>query len=113
MHEPVMMNCSFGCQHEAPLYIDSLDHYVFCTPLWLLAAGALGCVPPLDISERLCLVNPSVTSIQTLALAFQGYHYAKSLVQGEGVNRLQVQDSKLMQDAVQDALLQFKHDFCG
>ena len=74
MHEPVKLPCLFGCR-DAP---DELLHYLYCTPLWLIAGEVLGLVPPLDISERLCIAKPSEISDRMLALCFQIYHFAKS-----------------------------------
>ena len=108
MPEEVKMDCLFGCADQP----DSLVHYLHCAPLWLLAGEALGVVSPFNITERLCILNPTVEHCQLLALCFQGYHYAKSLCVGEGVNRLVRQDSRRLQGAVQHALRTFVRNFC-
>ena len=107
MSDPVCMQCLFGCQHER----DDLRHYVQCAPLWLLASEAIGIQSPFDLRHRLCLKNPTDESFLLLALCFQGYHYAKSLCEGSGENRIIVQDHRMMQEAVQQALRTFKLNF--
>ena len=107
-HEPVCMDCLFGCHGDAK---DDLRHYIECSPLWQLAGEALGVQAPLDLRERIGIMNPSVERFTLLALAFQGYHYAKSLCEGSGDARRTVQDSHKMQRSVQEALRTFVHNF--
>ena len=106
-HEPVCMQCLFGCIDAK----DDLRHYIECAPLWHLAGEALKVQPPLDLRERLGILNPSVERFTLLALAFQGYHYAKSRCEGIGGSRLIVQDSRVMQRSVQEALRTYAHNF--
>ena len=108
MHEPVSMRCLFGCKDED----DSLHHYLHCAPLWLLAGEALRCSVPFQIAKRLCVDDPSPQQVQLLSLCFQGYHYAKSLCEGEGEDRAPVQNSQVMQSAVQHAMKSFASSFC-
>ena len=74
MHEEVRRTCILECQA-----CDELQHYIVCAPLWLLASEILEIPTPFQIPERLCINNPSLQSLQLLALCFQGYHFAKSL----------------------------------
>ena len=74
MHEPVRRDCLFGCREGK----DELMHYLVCSPLWQIAAGALGIEAPIPIGERLCVVNPSVERVHLLALACHTYHHTKS-----------------------------------
>ena len=108
LHEPFRKNCLFGCQHEN----DDLKHYIRCSPLWQLSAETLGVSAPLDLRERLCILNPSVERMQLLALCFQGYHYAKANCEEQGTSRCIVQYSHRMQAIVQEAMHIFKHNFC-
>ncbi len=50
MHEPSKLKCLFGCFDAT----DDLPHYLFCTPLWMIAAGAVGAPPPLLRSKSVC-----------------------------------------------------------
>ena len=107
MGESVRMECIFGCKHEG----DDLRHYIQCSPLWQLAGEAINVLPPFDLVERLCLVHPTSEKFVMLALAFQGYHHAKSLCEGQGEQRLIVQDQRRLQTAVQQAMKSFVHNF--
>ena len=109
MHEPVLMNCLFGCRDYDQR--DTLVHYLQCAPLWLLCSEATRASTHFDIEKRLCVKDPTVEAMQQLAVVFQGYHYAKSLCVGEGDSRLIVQDSRLMQSSVQQAMRQFAQTF--
>jgi len=75
MHEAERLDCLFGCRSCT----DTFTHYLFCPVLWHTVGEALQMVLPYDIAERLCVRAPSVSSLRGLALAFQGYHYIKSL----------------------------------
>ena len=109
MHEPFRMNCLFGCRLEK----DELLHYLQCSPLWQLSAEALRVSVPLDLRERLCILNPLVERMQLLALCFQGYYYAKANCEGEGTPAFIVQkNSNRMQAIVQEAMRTFKHTSC-
>ena len=77
----------------------------------ILQAKPIKVQPSLDLRERLGLLNPSVQRFILLALAFQGYHYAKSLCEGIGGNRLIVQDARVMQRSVEEALRTYAHNF--
>ena len=107
MHEPVQMSCLFGCRDCE----DTIRHYFECSPLWQLAGEALRVTAPLDLRERLCILNPSVEHFHLLALSFQGYHYAKSLCTGEGAARDLFQDARHLQASVQHAMRNFRHSF--
>ncbi len=74
MHEQEVLPCIFGCRSET----DVLGHYLMCTPLWLICSRALSVEAPLHLGERICVMNPSVETLQLLALCFQVYHYTKS-----------------------------------
>jgi len=68
-----LLGCPFGCPDSE----DSIRHYLFCTPLWHFAGEALGAWAPLEPEQRLCIDQPSVQSVQTLALIFVVYHHLK------------------------------------
>ena len=107
MNESVKMNCLFGCTDAR----DELRHYVECSPLWQIAGEIMQVQSPLDLRERLCLLNPSVDRCVMLALCFQGYHYAKSLCDGHGDTRSKIQDGRKMQASVKEAMKTFVHNF--
>ena len=94
MHEPTTLGCLFGCKGEP----DDLKHYLSCAPLWQITAELVGTQPPLNLAERLCIVNPSPDGVVRVALAFQCYHYTESLCTGEAP-QLSVQDTRGLQQA--------------
>jgi len=108
MHEPTTMRCLFGCADEK----DTIMHYVQCAPLWLLAGETLHCTPPFSIAKRLCIDEPTPEQVRLLALCFQGYHYAKSLCETDGERNLEIQNSRHIQAAVQQAMKSFAANFC-
>ena len=74
LNESVTLPCIFGCQHEK----DTLVHYLTCAPLWHIVREAMKIDIPIFIEEKLGFVSPSPEQLESLALAFQLYHFAKS-----------------------------------
>ena len=74
MHEPVKLQCIFGCRDE----LDCMNHYLLCAPLWHICSEVINLEAPLIVGERIGIVNPSVDKLRLLALVFQVYHYTKS-----------------------------------
>ena len=75
LHEDRRLSCVFGCGAE-----DTLDHYLCCDPLWtavisnsFLRLELLWSRP----MKRLGLIDPSIESLQMLAIAFSCYHSIK------------------------------------
>ena len=105
MHEQNKLDCLFGCREGK----DMLRHYLYCSPLWQIAAEALGFSPPLRIEERLCLVKCTPQSVSLLALAFQVYHYTKAQLNESSEGGL-VQPTPLhAQTVAQDCSKTFRH----
>ena len=74
MHEAVVLPCIFGCANE----IDSIGHYIFCSPLWHISGAAAACEVPLEFGYRLGIQNPTPEILQLLAIACSVYHNTKT-----------------------------------
>ena len=74
MHEGSRLECIFGCKGCS----DTLEHYLLCAPLWLIAAEAGGFSLPLALENRLCMRSITRQSIVTLAIVFHTYQYTKA-----------------------------------
>ena len=59
MHEPIKLNCIFGCRHEP----DDIHHYVLCAPLWQIVGEVLSERSPFPLADRLCLDNSSSCAV--------------------------------------------------
>ena len=76
MGESEFLPCIFGCSGCE----DNLKHYLWCDPLWTLAASACGLpscflsLPPID---RLCLWNKSTYGLKLLRVVYSVYHTVK------------------------------------
>jgi hypothetical protein len=105
MHEPTKFKCIFGCTDM----LDDIRHYITCAPLWHIVGEVLEETPPLALSDRLCLTNCSPFAIMRIALAFQCYHYTKSLCVGDSP-QVCVQDTRELQKAaLESGLAFFRH----
>ena len=73
LHEPVILNCIFGCRNE----IDRISHYLECHVLWAILAEVF----PGDIANsphsRVNYVNPSLRKLCLISSAFEIYHAMK------------------------------------
>ena len=72
MNEPIIWPCIFGCDAK-----DELQHYSICPILWHLAFEKIGHEQSVFIGHRLCLVEPSVQKLRTLAFVHFVYHSCK------------------------------------
>ena len=74
MGESVKRPCLFGCIDSR----DELSHYLVCPVLWNLATEFLGGTSSIQVGFRLCLVEPSLLSLQHLAFVHAIYHFVKN-----------------------------------
>jgi len=74
MHEQVSLNCIFGCCE----CIDCMNHYLICPVLWSIVTDLIGGEDSIQVSERVCIQNPSTVKFQRLALAHGIYHACKN-----------------------------------
>ena len=72
MHENICWPCIFGCEAN-----DEIRHYFICPTLWSIACAQLSVEESIFVSERLCLVQPSIEKLKRLALAHTIYHACK------------------------------------
>ncbi len=73
MHELVKWPCIFGCEA-----CDEITHYLECPILWQFATEQIGAEHSILVGERLCLSNPNVQKLKTLALCHFVYHSCKN-----------------------------------
>ena len=106
MHEDQKLECLFGCPHEP----DNLAHYLECAPLWFIVGEVVGNQGPIGVPERLCIHDPSPEAVLRLSLAFQGYHYAKSLVGSPNFDHLSSEPRRLQLGTAQ-AMRTFLRNF--
>ena len=72
-HETIRLPCLFGCSGAT----DSLTHYIHC-PYWLHVLQRVLPQPPSVFPlTRLGLVDPTKTSLLSVAASFAGYHAIK------------------------------------
>ena len=73
MHEPVKLQCIFGCRNG----MDRLDHYLQCHALWSRIGEVFqGFVDP-SPPGRVNFSNPSIAKVIILCCAFEVYHALK------------------------------------
>ena len=73
MHEPITLDCIFGC----PGCEDRVSHYLSCPILWALLDEAFpGAVAPTCFG-RVNFSNPSIKNIFIISTAFEIYHALK------------------------------------
>jgi len=73
MNEGVKWPCIFGCNAQ-----DKLCHYLTCFVLWHFATSLLGAGNAIFVADRLCLREPSVQKLRTLASVHLIYHSCKN-----------------------------------
>ena len=73
MHEPVRLDCVFGCRHDK----DKLDHYLRCPILWSLITKVFGCLLPSQVCARLNYYQPSALKLCVVSAALDVYHAIK------------------------------------
>ena len=74
MHEDKLWQCIFGCQ-SCP---DTLSHYLECPILWQIAGEAFPAEESIEVSQRVCILSPSVEKLQRLSVAHGVYHACKN-----------------------------------
>ena len=72
--QPPKWKCIFGCDAG-----DELTHYLCCPILWQFAREFINVAEPcIAIGSRLCLVEPSVDKLLSLAFVHALYHACKN-----------------------------------
>jgi hypothetical protein len=107
MHEQHRLSCIFGCKDSR----DTQQHYLVCPQLWHICGERLKVSPPVSILSRLCIIDPSLDHLLLLSLCYQGYHFAKSIHNGDPNPENMYREGKRLQSAVAEASKAFEKHF--
>ena len=73
MHEPVKLQCIFGCRDAK----DKLDHYLVCNCLWSSIDEVFEKMIDHLPAGRVNFLHPSPTKVIVISCAFEVYHALK------------------------------------